>query len=186
MLRSLTMSFTATPMPTHRKYSRRCQNLFRFNSYIKLTHCGPVIGIKTSDYTPAIPPLVTEGCLISVSRRGAGSGGRGMTLRRRCDGAARAVQAASSRRASRAPRCYLPEQRWIGGPTIRKERWVAWKVTSTGGETEQTSKDRARDAIETADLRLFGLRQASMSRGVARGSDGPLASRAPSVLSRWR
>jgi hypothetical protein len=37
---------------------------------------------------PAILPR-TEGCLYSIFRRGAGSGGRGMALRRRCGEAAR-------------------------------------------------------------------------------------------------
>jgi hypothetical protein len=131
-----------------------------------------------------IPPR-TEGCLISVSRRGAGSGGRGMT----CIGDAvqgPAVQAASSRRANRASpgptgggsrhgqKCWAPF-----GPTA-----VDRRPSNSRGEAGRLKRDvhrgrgganlkhRARDALGWADLRLYGLRQASMSRGVeARGSE---------------
>ena len=62
-------------------------------------------------------------------------------------------------------------KRWLGGLTIRKERQGCLKGKTTGGAAEQTFKHRARDALGLADLRKFGLRQASMSRGVeARGS----------------
>jgi hypothetical protein len=44
--------------------------------------------------------------------------------------------------------------------------------STTEDGVEQTYKHRARDAMETADLRLYGFRQASMSRGVeVRGSE---------------
>jgi hypothetical protein len=54
-------------------------------------------------YHVRIPPR-TEGCLISIFRRGAGSGGRGMTSRWRCGAKARRSKPQTSRRASRAPR----------------------------------------------------------------------------------
>jgi hypothetical protein len=66
-----------------------------------------------------------------------------------------------------------------------KKGCLKWK--STGGAAEQTSKHRARDAKGLANLRLFGLRQTSVSRGAeARGSVGPKASRAPSAFRGWR
>ena len=44
--------------------------------------------------------------------------------------------------------------------------------TTTGDHAEQAFKHRARDALDLADLRLFGLQHASMLRGVeVRGSD---------------
>jgi hypothetical protein len=54
-------------------------------------------------YLFAHPALATEGCLYSIFRCGAGSGGRGMTLRWRCDEAARRSKPQPSRRACRAP-----------------------------------------------------------------------------------
>ena len=57
--------------------------------------------------------------------------------------------------------------------------------TTTGDHAEQAFKHRARDALDLADLRFNGLQHASMLRGVeVRGSSGPRASRAPSVLRR--
>ena len=112
--------------------------------------------------------LVTEGCLHSIFRHGAGSGGRGMTVHRRCGANCPAVQAACvpARQpratgplmagASTGQRCRpdLGPKRWIGG--CRKE---APERSSTGGHAEQTYKHRARDALGLADLRFF-LRRA--------------------------
>jgi hypothetical protein len=75
------------------------------------------------------------------------------------------------------------QERWIGGLPIRKERRGRLKGQSTGGAAEQAFKHRARDALGLGGLAAcplkarkseggkYGLRQASMSRGVeARGS----------------
>ena len=64
--------------------------------------CLPLDFNPIGIYTENIPPR-TEGCLISVSRRGAGSGGRTGASEMRRELSHPAVQAASSRRASRAP-----------------------------------------------------------------------------------
>jgi hypothetical protein len=108
-----------------------------------------------------------------------------------------AVQAASSRRANRAS----PGPRDGGtgnrsqicrtrpGP-IAVDRRPANSRGEAGrlkreihrGRSGANLKHRARDAMETADLRQYGLRQASMPRGVeVRGFVRTLASRAPSV-----
>ena len=86
-------------------------------------------------------------------------------------------------------------ERWTKRPTNPQGEKGRLKGKSTGGTAEQTYKHRARDALGLADLRQFGFRQASMSRGVeVRGSEysvrafsrglecaRTLASRAPSV-----
>ncbi len=132
--------------------------------------------------------FVTEGCLISIFRHETGSGGRGMTHVRRCDCAARRLKPQTSRRASRAPlgprdggteatghRSNGPNlglKRWLSGLAIRKESVGCLKGKTTGGDAEQTSKHRARDALGLADLRHYRFRQASIPRGVeARGSE---------------
>ena len=65
-------------------------------------------------------------------------------------------------------------QRTAGPPTV-ESRWVMSRTderTTTGDHAEQAFKHRARDALDLADLRLFGLQHASMLRGVeVRGSD---------------
>ena len=85
-----------------------------------------------ADYIHIIPSLVTEGCLISVSRRGAGSGGRGIPSCRRCGTKSRRSKplrpgAPTARRGApmtagpatghRLPAPRLGPQRWIGGPS---------------------------------------------------------------------
>jgi hypothetical protein len=109
-----------------------------------------------------------------------------------------AVQAASSRRAnhaSRGPRDggagnRSQVRRTRPGPTAvdrrpansRGEAGRLKREVHRGGDGANL-KHRARDAMETADLRQYGLRQASMLRGVeVRESSRTLASRAPSVL----
>ena len=110
-----------------------------------------------------------------------------------------AVQAASSRLAF--PRATGPRDGGAGnrsqvcrtrpGPTAvdrqpansQEEARLPEKVSPPGARRSKPHKHSARDAMETADLRLYGFRQASMSRGVeVRGSVWTLASRAPSVL----
>ena len=79
-----------------------------------------------------------------------------------------------------------PSARALNGGVSRPGKRVQRdERTTTGGDAEQTYKHRARDAEEMADLRQYGFRQASMSRGVeVRGSSGTLAFRAPSVFFR--
>ena len=142
---------------------------------------------------------------------GAGSGGRGMTLRWRCGGAARRSK---PQRPGALPHVAGPTGngnpgtvRNVGmpfGPTAvdrpprREGRRPEMAIHR--GRCGANLKHRARDAMGTADLRNNGLRHASMSRGVeARGSEhlvcaygvnvcasGPLAFRAPSVFFRER
>ena len=149
------------------------------------------------DYIPVIPPH-TEGCLCSIFRCGAGSGGRSGASEMRRQIPQSAVQAASSRRASRAPlgprdgdarqpvtglpAVDLGPQRWIGALADEEGRL---KRSVHRGRCGASLKHRARDARRTADLRLStGFRQASMSRGVeVRGSVETLAFRAPSAFS---
>jgi len=130
--------------------------------------------------------------LISVSRRGAGSGGRDMTLHRRCDAKGPAVQAAMvPARGRRAPRALMatpgPRQRGTGKAWSSTVVWAFSPLIARlpGISRSRPTKHRARDAEGLADLRFAlpiartsvrgeaqGLRQASMSRGVeARGSN---------------
>jgi hypothetical protein len=125
-----------------------------------------------------------------------------MTLRRRCGGAARRSKPRTSRRIGVASRD--PDGPWLvslsegdlpvtegmaqgSGSSTVEGSFRALKRPTTGDLAEQTYKHRARDALGLADLRLFGLQHASMSRGIeVRGSEhfgasGPLASRAPSA-----
>ena len=149
------------------------------------------------DYIPVIPPH-TEGCLCSIFRCGAGSGGRSGASEMRRQIPLPAVQAASSQRACRAPlgpRDGDARQPVTGLPAVDlgPQRWIGVLADEEGrlkrevhrGRCGASLKHRARDARRTADLRLStGFRQASMSRGVeVRGSVGTLAFRAPSVLS---
>lgn len=60
---------------------------------------------------------VTEGCLISVSRRGAGSGGRDMTLHRRCGAGARRSKPHLSGRVPVARRRLVTAGRWNASVT---------------------------------------------------------------------
>jgi hypothetical protein len=133
-----------------------------------------------------------EGRLISVSRCGAGSGGRGMAFRWRCGEAARRskprsarpvrrrVEGPDGRYGRRLVRSFQPECLVLNGRRQRKRL----NGRLPGTFAEQTYKHRARDALGLADLWLCssrasqeapagtGLRQASMSRGVeARGSE---------------
>ena len=152
------------------------------------------------DYIPIAIPSHAEGRLISVSRCGVGSGGRGMTSRRRCGARARRSKPRLSWRADTARRG--PS---MARPTAIRRRSPArpgparWRVTTgterncvTNGRPPGTArskpkKHRARDALGFGGLAAclaearksegghYGLRQASMSRGVeARGSFGAL------------
>jgi hypothetical protein len=140
-----------------------------------------------------------KGCLISVSRRGAGSGGRDYDLasEMRCEGpAAQAAPGPACPSARRGPvmagRQVLPSQEHCLKVPSASLRWeVMQQVSSSHGRNDHRGgcgaslKHRARDALGLADLRHAlpiartrvkgehtGLRQASMSRGVeARGSN---------------
>jgi len=140
-----------------------------------------------------------KGCLISVSRRGAGSGGRDYDLasEMRCEGpAAQAAPGPACPSARRGPvmagRQVLPSQEHCLKVPSASLRWeVMQQVSSSHGRNDHRGgcgaslKHRARDALGLADLRhalpiartrakgeAQGLRQASMSRGVeARGSN---------------
>ena len=135
---------------------------------------------------------VTEGRLISVSRRGAGSGGRDMTLHRRCDAGPRRSKPRLSQRARPARRGPV----MAGRPCSRHRSaassalaWLRWDVmrrfrphmagTTTGEDAEQTSNTArgtprvwrtcgtlCRSFEPERKVRHTGLRQASMSRGV--------------------
>jgi hypothetical protein len=104
--------------------------------------------------------------LISVSRRGAGSGGRDMTLRRRCDARARRSKPRLSQRARPARRGPV----MAGRPCSRHRSaassalaWLRWDVTQRfaltwqerlpGRARSKPIKHRARDAEGLADLR---------------------------------
>jgi hypothetical protein len=126
----------------------------------------PKVLDKNPRYTILIiSRLVTEGCLISIFRRGAGSGGRGMTFRWRCGEAARRSKPRALRPAHAAGR-----QAVVWRP-CRKARRLK-NGSPPGALRSKPHKHRARDALGLADLRHYRFRQASMSRGVeARGSD---------------
>jgi hypothetical protein len=109
------------------------------------------------------PALVTEGCLYSIFRCGAGSGGRGVPpQRRRCGAWGPAAQVASSRRASRAPRGPVMAEAGnrsqvrrpdLGSKAVERQpanskgEAGCLKGKSTGGDAEQAYKHRARDAL---------------------------------------
>ena len=148
--------------------------------------------------------------MISVSRRAAGSGGRDMTLHRRCDAGARRSKPRLSQRARPARRGPV----MAGRPCSRHRSaassalaWLRWDVTQRfaltwqerlpGRARSKPIKHRARDALGLADLRHAlpiartrakgEAHRTSTSLDVARrrgpaGPFGPLASRAPSVL----
>jgi len=152
-----------------------------------------------------------KGCLISVSRRGAGSGGRDYDLasEMRCEGpAAQAAPGPACPSARRGPvmagRQVLPSQEHCLKVPSASLRWeVMQQVSSSHGRNDHRGgcgaslKHRARDALGLADLRhalpiartrVKGeAHRTSTSLDVARrrgpaGPIGPLASRAPSVL----
>jgi len=135
----------------------------------------------------SLPPSrpVTEGCLYSIFRCRAGSGGRGMTWCRRCNTKARRskprliparlprAEGPDGRYGRRPVRGRQPECLALNGGELRPFNRVQRDERSTTGDSaEQAFKHRARDALGLADLRNIGLRQASMSRGAeARGSE---------------
>ena len=145
------------------------------------------------------PALVTEGCLISVSRRGAGSGGRGGASEMRRQKPPGGPSRACSRRASRTPRALT-----AGRPAIQSahRRPSAWPSTVechgpiTGLQRDERIDHRGRRGANLQTPRAGRLgtwrtwrtcgildfdkprcREASRSVGLP----GPLASRAPSV-----
>jgi hypothetical protein len=120
--------FGGTPRMLHRPARRRALD---FN--------------PTIDYIPIYPALVTEGCLISILRHGAGSGGRGMTLRWRCGEAARRSKPRSVRPAHAAGR-----QAVDGAPLPKGEAFLEVHRGLRGANL----KHRARDALGLADLRF--------------------------------
>jgi hypothetical protein len=151
---------------------------------------------------------VTEGCLISVSRRGAGSGGRDMTLHRRCGAGARRSKPRLFWRAVRTPgavtagrRTVLPSQecRRVPGPRNGGSHAagfaLTWQVRPPGRVRSKPQTPRAgRLGFGGLAARFaFSLepgRKASTQdfdkprcREASRpaGPIGPLASRAPSV-----
>ena len=132
-----------------------------------------IISPQSRTICQRIPPR-TEGCLISIFRHGAGSGGRGMTFRWRCGEAARRSKPRALRPAHAAGR-----QAVVRRP-CRKARRLK-NGSPPGALRSKPNKHRARDALGLADLRHArrrkrrrepDLRKASMSRGVeARGSE---------------
>jgi hypothetical protein len=158
------------------------------------------------------PTPVTEGRLISVSRRGAGSGGRDMTLHRRCGAGARRSKPRLFWRAVRTPgavtagrRTVLPSQecRRVPGPRNGGSHAagfaLTWQVRPPGRVRSKPKTPRAgRPGFGGLAARFaFSLepgRKASTQdfdkprcREASRpaGPIGPLASRAPSVGG-WR
>ena len=149
------------------------------------------------------PALVTEGCLIKHLRYGAGSGGRGMTRCRRCDTTAggpsreasgasvarRRALTASGRRFVRnlQPEC-LAFPRVVGphgGVNSPTTGHSAEQASNTARGTPSDLVDlrntlRSAQARRRADFDKPRCREASRPAGPS----GPLASRAPSVLSR--
>ena len=109
---------------------------------------------------------VTEGRLISVSRRGAGSGGRDMTLHRRCGAGPGGPSRASSGVPIRTPgavtaarRTVLPSQECRRMPGPKDGGVVTQQVSPSRGGADHRGgcgaslKHRARDALGLADLR---------------------------------
>jgi len=120
------------------------------------------------NYIDRHPALVTEGCLYSIFRCGAGSGGRGTTplsvgdAARGPGGPNRMVPARNATRhravmvgadgPSQASGTGRNPQRWIGRPDNRKREKGRLKGQSTGGHAEQAYKHRARDALGLGGL----------------------------------
>ena len=131
----------------------------------------------------------TEGCLISISRHETGSGGRGMTWRRRTaprpGGPSRETSGAHGG-APEGPdgpvlaRCQARRPR--SGPRIGRQQLRRLNARLPGPSRSKPRNTARGTPWDLADLRLarrsskerrrvYGLRQASMSRGVeARGS----------------
>jgi hypothetical protein len=157
------------------------------------------------------PPsrLGTEGCLYSIFRRGAGSGGRGMTLHRRCGARARRSKPQPSRRTGRAPPGPVMAEagnrsqvrRPQPGPTAVDRH--TFQFERRGGLPETGSPPGAmrskpintargtpwvladlRNTLRNAQARRRADFDTPRCREASRpaGPLGPLASRAPSVL----
>ena len=135
---------------------------------------------KSAPIMRAIPPR-TEGCLYSIFRHGAGSGGRGMTLHRRCG----ARPGGPSRRALR-PAHAAGRQAVVWRP-CRKARRLKMEVHRgpCGANLTNTARGTPWDWRTCGTTGFDKPRCREASRPAGPISD-PCASRAPSVLNRER
>jgi len=129
-------------------------------------------------YNPIIPPRC-RGCLYSIFRCGAGSGGREIRMRRRCGVSARRSKplrpGAPAARHGASLTVAVGAGQTCGAPCGPKavdrrpsnSKGEAGRLEgqSTGGDAEQAFKHRARDALGFSGLAVLSV---STSLGVAR------------------